>query len=119
MLENGLGKFVEMILIELMIIYNVTVNIEDSEELNWLQFMQSQHIPDVMNTKCFVSFSMQRILTRQPGETGNTYAIQYKCESMSDYNRYQEKFAAELQKDHSKKFAGKFVAFRTLLEEVA
>ncbi len=101
-----------------MIIYNVTVNVEDSVHNDWLSYMRDEHIPDVMKTGCFVDFTFSRIITRQPGETGVTYAIQYKCSDMNEYNNYQENFAPDLQKDHTSKFEGKVYAFRTLLEVV-
>lgn len=80
--------------------------------------MKKEHIPDVMNTGCFVEFALNRIISRQDGETGITYAIQYKCRDLETYHTYQEKHAPALQKDHTDKFSGKFFAFRTLLEEV-
>ena len=36
------------------IIYNVTVNIDDSVHDEWLEWMQTQHIPDVMSTGYFL-----------------------------------------------------------------
>ena len=38
--------------------------------------------------------------------------------SKKELNEYQKNHAPELQKKHTSKFDGKFVAFRTLLEEV-
>lgn len=101
-----------------MIIYNVTVNIDLSVHDLWLTYMKESHIPDVMKTGCFVDYKISRILSKQEDESGETYAIQYRCKSMSEYNEYTEKHAPTLQKEHSAKFQGKFVAFRTLLEEV-
>jgi hypothetical protein len=37
---------------------------------------------------------------------------------MADYERYQSEFAPSLQADGMQKFGGKFIAFRTLLEEI-
>ncbi len=100
-----------------MIIYNVTINIDDSVHSEWLQWMQDIHIPDVMRTGIF---SENRILKLIGDEDsgGHTYAIQYTCANMDKYNYYQENFAPELQKTHSDKYKDKFVAFRTLLEVV-
>ena len=101
-----------------MIIYNVTINVEDSVGESWLDYMKNEHIPDVMKTNCFVDYKFSKILTRHDGETGTTYAVQYRCDSMAKLEEYQEKFAPALQKDHTEKYRDKFVAFRTLLEEV-
>ena len=101
-----------------MIIYNVTINVEESIHEHWLNYMKDEHIPDVMKTGCFVAFTFSKIITRQDDETGVTYSIQYKCKNMADYDTYIEKFAPELRKDIGDRYEGKFYAFRTLLEEV-
>ncbi len=101
-----------------MIIYNVTINIDESVENQWLDYMKNRHIPDVLKTGCFVKSSISRLLTRQADETGVSYAIQYHCENIDQYNRYEKEFAPRLQKEHSELYGGKFVAFRTLMEEV-
>ena len=39
-----------------MIIYNVTVSLVDQTiHEEWLNWMKTKHIPDVMNTGCFLS----------------------------------------------------------------
>lgn len=107
-----------MISTDRMIIYNVTVNIEETVMDEWLRYMKETHIPDVMNTGCFKSYSIQRVLSTQPDETGATFAVQYRCPDMETYETYQRKFASDLQRAHTGKFQGKFAAFRTLLEEI-
>jgi hypothetical protein len=101
-----------------MIIYSVTLNIEDNVHDEWLVWMQKEHIPEVMATGLMHGYRMMRILTRQPDETGVTYNIQYSLASLEDYDRYQHEFAPALQQKTALKFAGKFVAWRTLLEEI-
>jgi hypothetical protein len=101
-----------------MIIYNVTVNIEDDVHTDWISWMKQTHIPEVMKTGYFLENKIAKVLSTQEGETGHTYAIQYTCHSMNDLEEYQEKHAPKLQEDHTKRYSGKFVAFRTLLEVV-
>jgi hypothetical protein len=101
-----------------MIIYNVTINVEDDIHEAWLEWMLEQHIPDVMATNMFLAYKIMRIISRQEDETGQTYAIQYQAESIDKYNQYQQEFAPALQAETQKKFGGKFVAFRTLLEDL-
>ena len=96
------------------IIYNVTVNIDDSVHDEWLRWMKEKHIPDVMNTGCFLENKICRILVNE--ESGTSYSIQYTCESMEKLNEYRQKHAPRLQKEHSERYRDKFVAFRTLLE---
>ena len=49
-------------------------------------------------------------------EQGLTYSFQYICNSMEEYTKYQTQHAPRLQADVKKKYEGKFVAFRSLLE---
>jgi hypothetical protein len=100
-----------------MLLYNVTVIIEDSAANEWLQWMQETHIPEVMATGKFVSNRLLKVLD-SPNE-GATYCIQYVAENITEYNDYQENFALTLQADLQVKFENKFVAFRTLMEFIA
>ena len=99
-----------------MIIYNVTVNIDDSVHDEWLKWMKEKHIPDVLATGYFIENKICRILVNE--EAGTSYSIQYTCKNMEELNEYQAKHASRLQKEHAEKYKDKFVAFRTLLEVV-
>ncbi len=99
-----------------MIIYNVTVNIDDSVHDEWLHWMKTKHIPDVVATGCFSSGTIFKLLVEE--ESGTSYSIQYRCPNVMAVQRYMKEFAPALQKEHSEKYKDKFVAFRTLLEEV-
>lgn len=101
-----------------MIIYNITVNIDEDVHEDWINWMKTVHIPDVMNTGFFLENKICKVLSTQEDETGHTYAIQYTCANMEDLDDYQENHAPQLQKEHFERYDGKFVAFRTLLEIV-
>jgi hypothetical protein len=98
-----------------MILYNVTINIDPEVHDEWLQWMKSRHIPDVLETGLFIEGKLMRVLSAEPGE-GHTYSVQYLLESMEHYREYEEKHADSLRKEHTKRYQNKFVAFRTLLE---
>ena len=100
-----------------MVIYSVTVNIEDESEKDWLEWMKKVHIPQVLDSGLFQDYRLLKVLTRQEDETGQTYNIQYECKSISDFEEYQEKHAMNIQKEHSERYKGKFFAFRTILEK--
>ncbi len=97
-----------------MILYNVTIIIEEGINEPWFNWMQKIHIEQVMSTGCFASNRMLKVLD-SPNE-GITYCIQYVADSLEKYNEYQQKYAAALQTDFPAEFANKFVAFRTLME---
>jgi hypothetical protein len=101
-----------------MIIYNVTINIEDDARNAWLVWMKETHIPEVMQIGLFVDYTFSKLLDRQEDETGTTYVIQYMANTMADYEKYQAEYAPAMQAETRKYFDGKFVAFRTLMERV-
>ncbi|MEM7102465.1 MAG: DUF4286 family protein [Bacteroidota bacterium] len=98
-----------------MILYNVTIKLDDAIKADWLEWMQSVHIPDVMATGLFKEYKLSRLIGDED-EYGTTFAIQYLCGSMDDFETYQASHAAALQADHTERYKGKFGAFRTLLE---
>ena len=100
-----------------MIIYNITVNIDKSIEKEWLLWMKETHIPEVINTGMFVSAQINKVLVKEK-MNGINYSIQYSCENKDALNKYQKTFAQKLQQEHTKKFEGKFIASRTLLEVI-
>lgn len=96
-----------------MYIYNVTVTIEAGILDEWLKWMKTEHIPDVMRTGLFVENKVLKLITEEPEIT---YALQYTFRTMDDLRRYQKEFAPKLQREHQEKFKDKFAAFRTILE---
>jgi hypothetical protein len=97
-----------------MIIYNVTVNIDDRVRDDWKDWMLSVHIPEVMDTGFFTEYKFCRLMNEEP--QGTTFAIQYFCPSMKRLQQYLDDFAPDLQKSHTERYKDKFVAFRTFLE---
>lgn len=97
-----------------MIIYNVTVKIDIDHHVEWLNWMKTEHIPKVMKTGFFLKNELARVMVDD--EDGRTYSIQYRCNTLRDFEEYQRDFAPHLQKEHLDRYRDKFVAFRTLLE---
>ena len=99
-----------------MIIYNVTVSVEESIKTDWLNWMNTEHIPEVMATGVFTKAQINRVIIQ--GDSNNTFAIAYTCPSMKDLHQYQIKFAPELQQKHVARYGDKAVAFRTIMEVI-
>tara|TARA_B100001758_G_scaffold247957_1_gene269129 strand:+ start:3522 stop:3830 length:309 start_codon:yes stop_codon:yes gene_type:complete len=99
-----------------MIIYNVTVNVDKSINDDWLKWMQSVHIPEIMGTGVFIKSQINQVVSEK--DTGYTYAIAYTCASMKNLHHYQVKFAPELQQKHVMRYGDKAVAFRTILNVI-
>lgn len=100
-----------------MILYNVTVKIDHQIEEEWVRWMKRIHIPQVMKTGFFTEYKMLRLMSVDESD-GLTYAIQYFCKDIKDYMEYQNVHAPALQKDHTERYQGKFVSFRTIMREV-
>lgn len=100
-----------------MIIYNVTIKVADSIAKAWLEWMQQEHIPEVIATNCFTHATVLRLLDVDDAE-GPTYAIQYFAESRALYNLYIEKHAAAMREKGYAKWADQFIAFRSVMQVV-
>lgn len=92
----------------------MTVSLDADIEADWLHWMKTVHIPDVMRTGYFLENKICRIHAYEEG--GLTYAVQYIARSMDDYNTYLRDCAPALQAEHTRRYEGKFEAFRTVLE---
>jgi hypothetical protein len=100
-----------------MLLYNVTVTIDKDINEEWVHWMRTVHIPDVMMTGMFISYRMSRLLGHEHVDS-EIYSTQYLVKDMAHLLRYQEEFAPELQRQHSERYDGKYAAFRTLMEVV-
>ena len=99
-----------------MIIYNITINISYPSEKEWLTYMKTIHIPEIMATSLPLEVKLLRLLTEIENE-GSTYTSQFTFRTMEDFLAYQTHHQGELQEKHHQKFNGQYVSFRTLLEE--
>ena len=101
-----------------MIIYSVTVAIEHRSSAEWLQWMQTKHIPDVMATGFFEGFSIRKLIDPEPEPGSQNFNIQYTCRDMATLEKYQQTAAPALQEEHAERYKERFFAFRTILEEL-
>ncbi len=99
-----------------MIIYNITLNIDDSIHEDWRAWMK-QHIPTVLSTGLFSKAVFTKVLVDEE-LGGTTYSVQYFAHSRAALKTYHEQYAQRLQADGLKRFGDKMLAFRTELELV-
>ncbi|MBT8271625.1 MAG: DUF4286 family protein [Flavobacteriaceae bacterium] len=97
-----------------MIIYNVTINVDESIHAEWLIWIK-EHIPLVLSTGRFIEARLTRVLVEEE-MGGTTYSIQYRANSRKDLDDYYEFYADKLRQDSLKRFGDKVLAFRTELE---
>ncbi|MBN8682069.1 MAG: DUF4286 family protein [Chitinophagales bacterium] len=100
-----------------MILYNVTVTLDIDVHQEWSNWMRDTHIPDVMSTGMFLSYRMSRLLDHDHQDS-EIYSIQYLVKDMAHLRRYYQEFAPELQRQHTARYEGKFVVFRTIMEVI-
>lgn len=100
-----------------MYIYNVTSNVDDSIHDEWLKWMQTVHIPQVLACKTFYEAKLTKVLVEED-MGGQTYSVQYRAKTREDLNRYYTNFAETLKAETLKKFADRVLSFRTELEVV-
>jgi hypothetical protein len=97
------------------ILYNVTIKIDAQIAEEWLDWMKSTHIPDVMDTGKFESYRLLKIYGEED-EYGIGFAIQYIAPDIESFDQYNKEHAPALQKEHSERYQGRYGAFRTLME---
>lgn len=99
-----------------MIIYNVTVNIDDTIHDEWLNWIKN-HIPLVLSTGHFTEAKLTKVLVEEE-KGGTTYSIQYRAKSREALENYYQNHAEAMRQDGLKRFADKMLAFRTELEVI-
>ena len=80
-----------------MIIYNVTVNIDESIHEEWLSWIKN-HIPQVLATGKFIDARLTKVLVEEE-MGGVTYAIQYRAKSREDLDNYYKFYADKLKSE--------------------
>jgi hypothetical protein len=98
-----------------MIIYSVTISVEESIEKEWLEWMREIHIPEVMATGKFISCRFSRLVSHKEEGSCN-FSAQYTAKSFEELEDYKANYAKKLQQNSLEKFADKMLAFRSELE---
>lgn len=100
-----------------MIIYNVTIKVDHSINDAWMQWLQEEHIPEIIRTGCFTHAAVLRLIDIDESE-GVTYAVQYHAPDKESYNRYINVHADDMRKKATDKWGSRFIAFRTVMQVV-
>lgn len=86
-----------------MVIYSVTVSVKTENQTAWLEWMMTEHIPEILKTGYFNESKAFQVL--EPTEEGKVrFTIQYDCKSMDDYRKYRETESERLASKHNEKF---------------
>jgi Domain of unknown function (DUF4286) len=101
-----------------MIIYNVTINIHESVHNQWLTWMQTKHIPEILATKKFSSAKIVKVLIEEE-MGGTTYSVQFSTQSKEMLQDYYDQHAPAFRAESQQLFGDKMLAFRTELELIS
>ncbi|WP_423146885.1 DUF4286 family protein [Rubrolithibacter danxiaensis] len=97
-----------------MVLYNLTVIIEEEIDKSWLSWAKDEFIPEAMSTDLFVSNRLLKVLD-SPNE-GITYCLQLIADTYSNCQAFQQNFEPAIQAKLSANFENKFVSFSTVME---
>lgn len=100
-----------------MILYNITIKVDHEVVEEWMKWMREEHMPELMSLGVFSSCKLFHLLEVDESD-GVTYAAQYYCKTMEDYQKYVNEYAPAMRGKGIDRFKEKFVAFRTLMEEL-
>lgn len=99
-----------------MLIYNITINIEEDVHDKWLKWMKGHFIPAMLATGKFTQALMSKVLVQEE-MGGITYSTQFRTKDRDTLDRYYAENQAEfIQKFDS--FKGKAVFFSTEMEVI-
>lgn len=100
-----------------MFIYNVTTQMPGNMQDEWLRWMREEHIPELLSTGHFTHHRLVRLL--EPNEPGMaTFAVQYFCNSLVQYEYYIQSAAPALRQKALEKWGDSILSFRTLMEVI-
>jgi hypothetical protein len=100
-----------------MIIYMVIASVHPEIANEFINWMTSAHVPDVVNTGCFQSAQFCR-LNEESMDADPTFIIQYYCESHEQLDNYFKNFAPALRKEFNEKYGEKCKLSRSVMEMV-
>ena len=98
----------------LMYILNITTNVSETVQNEWLRTIQEVFIPEMLNTKKFSRALLTEVLVEEE-MGGVTYSIQFFAASKTAIEAYYNE-DQELTLKHLQKFTGKYVDFKTELK---
>jgi hypothetical protein len=97
-----------------MILYNITVIIEEAIEAEWLTWINEEFIPNALSSNLLVSNRLLKVID-SPNE-GVTYCLQFISDSLENYQEFTNTYANNLLSTHTRQFENRSVFFSTAME---
>lgn len=101
-----------------MYIYNVTINIDESIQQQWLTWMMDTHIPKMLNSGKFSKAKLSQVLVNEE-MGGVTYSVQFTATNIENLHLYYKEDADDFKDESIQLFNDKFVMFSTELKVIS
>lgn len=97
--------------------YEVNLDLEAGIEAEYLDWLRA-HVAEILALDGFVSASIRRVLDPPPAPGRAAYSVLYTLRDAAALQSYFDHHAARMREDGLRRFAGRFVASRRVLEAV-
>ncbi len=97
-----------------MLRYVVQVWVRPERVQEWLEWMEREHIPEVLASGCFSAASLWEV---NAGE--GEFWVEYDCSSAERFARYEQEWAPVLRRKHQERFGADVQVRRWLLHRRA
>lgn len=94
--------------------YRVAIRVDREIAEEWLEWMRTIHVPEVLDSGCFTGCTISRQV--EPVESGPrwSFALEYGLPSLQHFEQYQARHADALREAHTRRYAGRFEATRSI-----
>lgn len=99
-----------------MYIYSVTISVDNPVAPDWLKWMETEHLPEVMKTGCFLKYQMHRLLEPIYEPDTTTYNVLYYVASLDQLEAYRNHHSPRLRHHAYMRYGEKALAVRSVLE---
>jgi hypothetical protein len=96
------------------ILYCVSITVDAEVRDEWLAWMESAHVPDVLREPGF-----ERAVIHRDAADDARFVIHYELSGRNVLDRYLASAAARLRAEHDARYGGRARASRQVLETVA
>ncbi len=100
-----------------MILFSLTVNIDNDVKEEWLEWMKQTFIPSLWLTGFFVEKRFLKLLNEEEGN-GTTFSLQLTLSNLESLRNFEADHLYDFRKMLYGKYAGRLVDFYTVLEKV-
>lgn len=100
-----------------MYIYNITLSVEEQNELEFSQFLKSIIIPFIKNENVVDKTIVLKLLTEVDNGAIN-FALQNEFDQVEKFFEFETSFLPKLFSKIDLSYSGKYLYFSTLLEEI-